>query len=111
MVAHQPAQRELLVSALTACAETGVRSRARRFLLGLSADELQFIAEFVGSCILETPSDFSRASEHAERYQRRVLADPRISTDRENKLILLREYLNYSGRRLSCCGRSGTAMA
>ena len=30
------------------------RRKARQFLLGLSTDELQYLAEFLGSCILES---------------------------------------------------------
>ena len=45
--------RKVLVGALASCADTPSRANARRFLRGLSSDELQFIAEFLGACILE----------------------------------------------------------
>ena len=55
MVPHASVARNTLVTALTACAGDAVRSRAWEFLSALSSDELQFLAEFVGSCILESP--------------------------------------------------------
>jgi len=97
MVGYGPISRDALVSALTACAETRVRARARRFLVGLSSDELEFIAGFVGACILESPEDLSRATERVERHHRRVPAVGHCASDRESKLILLREYLRRSG--------------
>ena len=46
--------RNSLVAALVACADRPLKSEARRFLAGLSSDELQFVAEFLGSCVLES---------------------------------------------------------
>jgi hypothetical protein len=74
-----------------------MQKKARRFLQGLSADELQYIAEFLGACVLES----SRYA-HCTRGQ---LADGvahfgRIRCvpggglqDQEHKMILLLEYL------------------
>ncbi len=78
--------RRSLVTALVECAESSLRSQAHRFLLGLSADELQFIAQFMGSYILE-------CAESCEKH-RLNLGD---SEDRQLKLIVLREYLSQSG--------------
>ena len=89
--------RSSLVAALVSCADLPLRSRARRFLLGLSADELQFIAEFLGACILERAgrSQCSRA-ELANRIagfqQARTVAGP-SSPDQEHKMIVLLEFL------------------
>jgi len=55
------AQRQDLVAALVACVEVPCRAKARRFVSGLSADEMQFIAEFLGACILES----TRSSRHS----------------------------------------------
>src|SRR5262249_2636661 len=94
MVRH----RKTLVAALIACTD-GARPRARRFLLGLSNDELQFIAEFLGSCILECSEDLSRAVNTIQAHQ---TADaPGQRCDRERKIILLREFLYLSGRESS----------
>jgi hypothetical protein len=76
-----------LISALVEYAALPSRSRARRFLVGLSSDELQFIAGFLGGCILES----------AElREYRRLLSRPR-SEDQEHKVLVLREDLAQSG--------------
>jgi flagellar basal body rod protein FlgB len=99
------AQRHDLVAALVACADTPFRARARRFASGLSADELQFIAEYLGACILEATGRccMSRA-ELAQRIAdfqrtRRPLAD------RDHKSILLLEFLCRTGVDLTPAGR------
>jgi len=46
-----------LVAALVSCADRPLKPKARRFLTGLSFDELQFIAEFLGACILESTEE------------------------------------------------------
>jgi hypothetical protein len=89
--------RNSLVAALVACADQPLKSEARRFLAGLSADELQFIAEFLGSCVLESQARYARnRAELADRIARFQQARTR-STDRELKMILLLEYLCRSG--------------
>jgi hypothetical protein len=82
------------VTALSACAESPLRSRARRFLSGLSADELEFIAGFVGACILKSAENSADASLplHSECPG---------SRDREHKMILLREFLSRSRQQRS----------
>jgi hypothetical protein len=94
MVRH----RKTLVAALSACADGVERPRARRFLLGLSADELQFIAEFFGACILECSEDLSRVTSAVQALH--TMESP-YRSDRENKMILLREFLCRSGRQAS----------
>ena len=91
--------RSALVAALVSCADSPHKSQARRFVEGLSADEMQFIAEFLGACVLD-PSGQSCASraQWAERialYQQ--AAAGKGSPDREHKMILLLEYLCRSG--------------
>jgi hypothetical protein len=68
------------------------RPKARRFLRGLSFDELQFIAEYLGSCILEC-----EPARRVDRFPRP--SAPRIAADLELKVILLREYLYRAGVR------------
>ena len=103
--------RNSLVAALVACADQPLKSEARRFLDGLSSDELQFIAEFLGSCMLE--SQVRCAGNRAELAERIARFQPRRpdraqnpgaqnlgwmrSTDQEHKMILLLEYLCRSG--------------
>jgi hypothetical protein len=91
------AQRQDLVAALVAFTEAPLRSRARRFVDGLSADELQFIAEYLGACILEAGrcGCCSRAElgrrigefQHARGWNR----------DCDHKSILLLEFLCRTG--------------
>jgi hypothetical protein len=94
--------REALVAALVSCADSSLQSRSRRFLAGLSRDEMQFIAEFLGCCILETARRpvCSRAqlAEAISDFQcaRRGFGGW-CSEDQEHKMILLLEYLCCSG--------------
>jgi hypothetical protein len=94
--------RNALVEALVLCADRPLKPEARRFLVGLSFDELQFIAEFLGACILEaTEEGRSSRSELAGRiaeFQRaRLHRSPGCSEDQYHKMILLLEYLCRSG--------------
>jgi hypothetical protein len=86
--------RTTLVAALVACANRPMKARTRRFLAGLSADELQFLAEFQGCCILESGELDGRI----DRFQRmRVRRSTLGSADQEQKMILLLEYLRRAG--------------
>jgi hypothetical protein len=91
--------RNTLVAALVSCAESPHKSQARRFVQGLSSDELQFIAGFLGAYVLDAAGSrcASRAqwAERITRYQQ--LSTDRRSVDREHKMILLLEYLCRSG--------------
>jgi hypothetical protein len=95
------------MTALVACADQSRRLWARRFLTGLSADEMQFIAEFLGASILDpglgaaTPGQSSRAdlAERIEEFRCSRLEQPwsrpqAPSADEEHKMILLLEYLS-----------------
>ena len=90
--------RNSLVAALVACADQPLKQNTRRFLAGLSSDELQFIAEFLGSCVLESQIRCAHTrAELAERIahfqQSRADSARRGSPDLELKMILLLEYL------------------
>ncbi len=96
--------RETLVTALVSCADSPLKPKARRFLAGLSCDELQFIAEFFGACILEPSGKrcCSRAqlADCVAEFQRsRIRTWARSPEDRDHKMILLLEYL--------CCTQAG----
>lgn len=88
-----------LVSALSSCVSDPQRRRARRFLQGLSADELQYIAEFLGSCILESPRRCNctrwQLAEGIAEFERARGAS--CSPDEDHKMILLLEYLCRCG--------------
>ena len=97
--------RDALVAALVECASNRPsRWRTRRFLTGLSSDELQFIAAHLGLGILDPSGS----------HPRPWIAPPppvvpdgcanaataaRWSHDREHKMILLLEFLGRSGMR------------
>lgn len=92
-----------LLAALLSYAERPRQSGVSRFLLGLSSDELQFLAEFLGSSILES-SKISACSRG--ELARRIARFQLISTsegptpDQEHKMILLLEFLCRSGLQL-----------
>ena len=94
--------RSSLVSALVSCADGSFRSKSRRFLAGLSCDELQFIAEYLGACILESSECLRSRGELTRRIlllkEARGTGDRIRSEDLEHKMILLMEYLCHSGR-------------
>ena len=102
-----------LVAALVSCADRSLKPKARRFLVGLSFDELQFIAEFLGACILEsTEEGRCSRSELAERILQfqpgRRRCSPGCSEDQDHKMILVLEYLCRSGSpRISLAVRAG----
>ena len=82
--------RTTLVAALASCANHRTQAKTRRFLVGLSADELQFLAEFQGCSVLESGA----LNERIERFQRlRVRRSRQGFADQEQKMILLLEYL------------------
>ena len=86
-----------LISAITEFAERRFQRKARKFLLGLSTDELQYIAEFLGACILESAgrSACSRRelAEAIAQFEYVGRASAHGLGDREHKMILLLEYL------------------
>jgi hypothetical protein len=110
MIAHEPPARTALISALAACADSPVRARARRFLRGLSADELGFIAGFVGACILKSSENTAHAAESLE-HECRIGGSGPGRRDREHKMILLREFLRRSRRHTAPARRAGPAAA
>ncbi len=90
--------RPTLVAALASCVEKRKQKQTLHFLLGLSCDELQFIADYLGACILESARryDDSRAQlarRIAEFQQARLGSAGQRSADQEHKMILLLEFL------------------
>lgn len=88
-----------LVAALASCSDDPMKYKTRRFLAGLSRDELQFIAEFVGSSILEGAESCPHSRwEIVERVaQLRMRANGSSTPDQDHKTILLLEFLRRSG--------------
>jgi len=93
------ARRLELAAALVACADSPCRAKARRFVNGLSSDELQFIAEYLGACILESARECrrSRAELAARVAEFQRSHSPAPGPDQDHKMILLLEYLWRSG--------------
>jgi len=87
------AQRHDLVAALVACAEAPLRPKARRFIDGLSADELQFIAEYLGACILEAGLCSCRSREELSQRIAEFQRARRSIGDCDHKSMLLLEFL------------------
>ncbi len=103
------AKKSALVRALSLCVDDLQKRATRRFLQGLATDELQYIAEFLGSCILESGgrcrcsrTQLAEAITQFERSRRntpgcRCGAGSLQGQDQEHKMILLLEYLCRSG--------------
>lgn len=106
--------RPSLVAALASCVDKSLQPKTRHFLLGLSCDELEFIAEYLGSCILESARQCCSREQLAGRiaeFQRARQGCARMrSSDQEHKMILLLEFLCRSGmQRFSIPMRAGQA--
>ncbi|HUA59095.1 MAG TPA: hypothetical protein VML19_10100 [Verrucomicrobiae bacterium] len=81
--------RDALVAALVACANNlPSRWRTKRFLTGLSSDELEFIAGYLGSLTLG-----SQMTDSGNRCESAQMA----ARDREHKMILVREFFGRTG--------------
>ena len=94
--------RRALVAALASCADGSLRPKTRRFLAGLSCDELQFLAEFLGASILECGCRYPRGRAQlslriGEFQKARRARCNAASADHDHKIILLREFLFLSG--------------
>jgi hypothetical protein len=100
--------RRILVAALASCADESVKPALRRFLAGLSSDELQFIAGFLGGCIIESQgSSEELLADRITQYQcERVCRSRCQYEDRDHKMILLMEYLCHGGMERVAAGRA-----
>lgn len=91
----------VLVRALSASVCHKQRAVARRFLQGLSFDELQYIADYFGACVLEAANERDGTGwEGIAAFERCRHPHPRRSealADHEHKMILLVEYLCRCG--------------
>ena len=92
LVEERSAVRSTLVTALIACSDSSLKTKARLFLEGLSSDELQFIAEYLGARILESAESCHGSSPFS------ALPCCGKTPDRDHKMILLLEYLRHSGQ-------------
>lgn len=89
--------RTALVSAIAACVGERRQKRAQRFLQGLSFDELQYIAEYLGACLLESSvrlkCDRHQLLEGITRFDRVRSVSGGTLLDQEHKMLVLLEYL------------------
>jgi hypothetical protein len=106
--------RSNLVAAIVSCAGSPHKSTARRFAQGLSSDELQFIAGFLGACVLDcSGKPCTSRAQLAERiawYQQASAACP-CSADEDHKMILLLEFLCRSGAPMVALSAGASAQA
>lgn len=88
-----------LLTALASCASRNFRPQTTRFLAGLSFGELQFIAEFLGASILEADRPCGAPlTERVLQFRRtKCPCSETGEADQDHKLIVLMEYLRYSG--------------
>jgi hypothetical protein len=103
--------RRALVAALVSCADGSLRPKTRRFLAGLSCDELQFLADFVGASIVECACRYPRRRSQlslgiGEFQKARRARCNAASADQDHKVILLREFLSVSGQQAAAALRS-----
>lgn len=100
-------ERASLVKALSTVALTDRRRSARRFLQGLSTEELRYIASYLGACLLESALHTRTASRGQIAWDILQYESCRttalshwdasahvVSDDVEHKMILLLEYLS-----------------
>ena len=77
---HLRRERASLVTAISSMSASGRREAARRFLEGLSTDELQYIAAYFGARLLEPRPNGSEQSRDEMAHQieqiRRQAQDP-----------------------------------
>ena len=89
--------RKALVCAAAAYVDERLQKKARRFLQGLSTDELQYIAEFLGACVIESWGNAvcsrRRLADGIAYFDRCRSTPAGCLSDQEHKMILLLEYL------------------
>jgi hypothetical protein len=113
---HLRRERASLVNAISSMSTSGHREAARRFLEGLSADELQYIAAYFGARLLEprpngTEQSRNEVAHQIERYEGKRKTPQRSNGSKvppesntvSHRMIVLLEYLR------ACNMRSKTA--
>ena len=91
-------ERASLVKALSAVALTDRRRKARRFLEGLSTNELRYIASYLGACVLESglhadPESRSQVLWQIAQHECSRTDGCACAGSAEHQMILLVEYL------------------
>ena len=97
-----------LIDALLSWVDGPLRGKTYRFLQGLALDELQFLAGFCGSCILESGGR-GKALRAALAGRIAYAIAPFQPARQELKMVLLLEYLSRAGLSASAPARAGRA--
>ncbi len=104
--------RQTLLSSLEMWTDASQKHNTRRFLAGLSCDELQYIAEFLGSSVLDplvTGGSREQSAALVAEFQRAKGCAGARADDQECKAILLLEYLCRGGGRCEPITRAAGA--
>jgi hypothetical protein len=72
---------------------------------------LEFLAEFIGACILESSEDRFRVAASLEFHHCQCSGNGLRRIDHEHKVILLREFLERTRNQLVLSGDAGPAAA
>ena len=93
-------ERVTLVNAISSLTGADRRQGARRFLEGLSGDELEYIAEYFGARLIESYPTCPRLTRDeialcVQRYDRAV-AGPSTGGCRAHGMMILLEYLSVN---------------
>jgi hypothetical protein len=89
--------RTALISAIAGYVDEGLHTPVRAFLAGLSKDELQYIAEYLGACVLEStrrvPGSRREIAESIASFDRLRSKPDARTRDQEHKMVMLLECL------------------
>jgi hypothetical protein len=99
----ETASRTALENALFLYAPPGCQAAVTSFLEGLAVDELRYLAEFFGSCILTSSAanlgTWDLVGHRIEAAQRKLKKlRPAFHEDTEHKLLLVTEFAARCGR-------------
>ena len=94
--AQTSADRTALVQALSGMADSSRQGAAQRFLEGLSSDELQYIAEFLGASCLDPDLKPGKTRDLAARCVERFQEMSTPGACSNHKMILLLEFLSIN---------------
>jgi hypothetical protein len=83
--------------ALLTCIDGPHQQTARRFLSGLSSDEIEYIADFVGTCVLECRLWLGCDRNQVAMWIRDFALTHRTEPNEDDKALLLFEFLSRCG--------------
>ena len=95
------ASRPALQNALLQYAQRDRHNAARAFLDALSVDELLFLAELLGACILHTSTretdTWSVVRERVDFYRQATYISQRQREDADHKMMVIAEFAGHCG--------------